>query len=446
MSEHRSIELTGWGRTAPSRAEVLTRGTPAEAAIRAAGPRGLIARGLGRSYGDAAQNGGGLVLPPGEERISVDRERLVAHVSAGTSLHSLMRQLLPAGLFLPVTPGTRYVTVGGAIACDVHGKNHHRIGSFGQHVRSLDLVGPDSLTRTLRPDSPDFWATVGGMGLTGVITAAELEVVPVPTALMSVDTERVNDLTTLMRRMRDSDADHTYSVAWIDTLARGRALGRAVLTRAEHATPEQVARSGMARGPDRVPTDPLLGAPHWAPRWLISRPSVRVFNEGWFRKAPALRQGEIIDVAAFFHPLDGVADWNRLYGDRGFVQYQLAVPDSGQQAMPEIMELVSRAGHPSFLAVLKRFGPGNAAPLSFPLAGWTLALDLPVHPALRGLFVELDRIVVAAGGRLYLAKDARLDAGTLEAMYPRLDEFRAVRQRLDPHRVFRSDLARRLEL
>lgn len=444
--ERVGADLTGWGRTAPTRSELLAPTTSAAAAIRAAGPRGVLARGLGRSYGDAAQNSGGLVLPPGKQAIAVDAARGTVRVSAGTSLHALVRQLLPRGLFVPVTPGTRYVTVGGAIACDIHGKNHHRVGSLGEHLRSLDLVGPDGRTRTLRPDSPDFWSTVGGMGLTGIITAAELAVVPVPSPMMSVDTERVADLGTLMQRMRESDGDHTYSVAWIDTLARGRALGRSVLTRGEHATPDQVAASGAESPGAGLPADPRVRAPRWAPPWLISRPTVRVFNEAWFRKAPTLRRGEVTDVATFFHPLDGVADWNRLYGTRGFVQYQLVVPDAAEQAMPEILELLARTGHPSFLAVLKRFGPGNAAPLSFPIAGWTLALDLPVHPGLWRLFADLDRIVLAAGGRVYLAKDSRLDAATLERMYPRLDEFRAALARLDPDRVFRSDLARRLAL
>ena len=435
-------KISGWGRTAPSWSqEPFPGATPAEV-IRAAGARGVLARGLGRSYGDAAQNGGGIVLPPIPERIVVDRERQVATVSAGTSLHALMRHLLPLGFFVPVTPGTRYVTVGGAIACDIHGKNHHGAGSFGSHVNSLDLVGADGLTRTLPNDAEDFWLTVGGMGLTGIIAEAELTLLPVETPYMSVDTERVPDLGSLMRRMRESDDDYTYSVAWIDTLAKGRSLGRSVLTRGEHATRDQI---GGRRG-SALPSDPRLSAPRVAPGWLISRPTIRVFNEMWFQKAPAARQGQITDIASFFHPLDGVEGWNRLYGSGGFVQYQFVVPDGAEAAMVEIIERLAQAGHPSFLAVLKRFGPGNRAPLSFPMSGWTLALDLPAHPGLRRLFADLDQIVVEAKGRIYLAKDSRLDADTLAGMYPRLEEFRSGLRRLDPDRVFRSDLARRLAL
>lgn len=436
-------ELTGWGRTAPTWAETVAPGSDPARVVREAGARGVLARGLGRSYGDAAQNGGGRVLLPGAARVEVDRARGRATVSAGTSLHELMRHLLPMGYFVPVTPGTRHVTVGGAIACDIHGKNHHRNGSFGEHVASLDLVGADGSTRTLAPADDDFWLTVGGMGLTGIITSAVLELLPVETALMTVDTERVPDLHTLMRRMRESDHEHTYSVAWIDTLARGRSLGRSVLTRGEHATSEQAGRHRTG-GP--LPAEPRLAAPPAAPGWLISRPTITVFNEMWFRKAPAHKVGQLTSIPAFFHPLDGVANWNRLYGRGGFVQYQFVVPDSADEAMVDIVERLARAGHPSFLAVLKRFGPGNRAPLSFPMSGWTLALDLPTHPGLRPLFGDLDRIVVESQGRIYLAKDSRLDADTLSSMCPRLDEFRAGIRRLDPERVFRSDLARRLDL
>lgn len=436
-------ELSGWGRTAPTWATTVATGTDPGELIRGARPRGLLARGLGRSYGDAAQNGGGLVLEPGPTRIEVDRLRGTATVSAGTSLHDLMRHLLPMGFFVPVTPGTRYVTVGGAIACDIHGKNHHRSGSFGEHVAALDLVGADGVSRTLTNEDDDFWLTVGGMGLTGVITSAVLALLPVETALMSVATERVPDLATLMRRMRESDDEHTYSVAWIDTLARGRSLGRSVLTRGEHATSEQA--SGHGRG-GVLPAEPRLAAPAYAPGWLMSRPTISVFNEMWFRKAPAHKVGQLTSIPAFFHPLDGVADWNRLYGRLGFVQYQFVIPDAAEQSMVEIVQRLAEAGHPSFLAVLKRFGPQNRAPLSFPMSGWTLALDLPTHPALRGLFAELDQIVVAAAGRIYLAKDSRLDADTFAQMYPRLEDFRAGLRRLDPDQVFRSDLARRLDL
>lgn len=441
-------ELTGWGMTAPTVSRVI-EATAAEvpALVGAAGPRGVLARGLGRSYGDPAQNAGGAVLAPLPAAIGpVDPDGLV-RVSAGTSLHDLMVDLLPRGRFVPVTPGTRYVTVGGAIACDVHGKSHHRTGSFGDHVASLDLVLADGSTRTVGPDREAdlFWATVGGLGLTGVITSAVLRTIPVETGYAVVSTQRLPDLDAVMAEMAGSDRDHTYSVAWIDTLARGRSMGRSVLSRGEHATRGQLGARAAA-DPLVVPREPRLGVPLRPPVGLVGPLGVRAFNEAWYRKAPRHRAGEIQSLSTFFHPLDGVAHWNRVYGPHGLVQYQLVVPDGAEQALVRILQRIATERLPCFLAVLKRFGPGNPGPLSFPLAGWTLAYDVPALPGLAALLDELDRAVVDAGGRLYLAKDARLRPDLLPAMYPRLAEFREVRERVDPQHRFRSDLSRRLEI
>lgn len=437
-------EFRGWGRTAPSVGRPV-RATPAEVPdlVRSAGRRGLIARGLGRSYGDPAQNAGGEVLLPLPTDVGEVAADGTVRVSAGTSLHDLITALLPRGRFVPVTPGTRYVTVGGAIACDVHGKSHHVAGSFGQHVVDLDLVLASGEVRTVGPDrDPDlFWATVGGLGLTGVVTAATLRTIPVETAYAEVTTQRLADLDHVLAEMRAGDADATYSVAWIDTMARGAGLGRSVLSRGEHAARDRVGRNPLA-----PPRPPRLGVPVTPPVNLVTAPAVRAFNEAWFRRAPRHRAGEIQTLAQFFHPLDGVAGWNRVYGPHGFVQYQFVVPDDQDAALVRILERISGARLPCFLAVLKRFGPGSPAPLSFPMAGWTLAYDVPAHPGLAPLLDRLDELVVAAGGRVYLAKDGRLQPRLLPAMYPRLDEFRAVRERVDPDRVFRSDLSRRLEI
>jgi decaprenylphospho-beta-D-ribofuranose 2-oxidase len=415
--------------------------------VRNVGPRGVIARGLGRSYGDAAQNAGGAVLLPLTSRIELDVERGEVRASAGTTFHDLMSHLLPRGFFVPVTPGTRYVTLGGAIACDVHGKNHHRDGSLGNHVVELDLVTADGSVRRIGPEREAelYWATVGGMGLTGVIASAVLRLLRVDSGYMVVDTERLDDLDALMARMVEDEENHTYSVAWIDTLARGRSMGRSVLTSGEHADLADL--TGAARQhPRAVPGDPKLVAPSMVPPRLISRPTVGAFNELWFRKAPIRRTGEIQSIAAFFHPLDGVEHWNRLYGRRGFLQYQFVVPEPDDGAMARILDRVSAAGHPSFLSILKRLGPGNPGNLSFPMRGWTLALDLPVGPGLSPLLDELDRSVIDAGGRVYLAKDSRLSAATLARMYPGLEAFGQIRAEVDPGNVFQSDLSRRLNL
>jgi decaprenylphospho-beta-D-ribofuranose 2-oxidase len=262
---------------------------------------------------------------------------------------------------------------------------------------------------------------------------------------MTVTTTRLPDLGATLAAMRATDDEFTYSVAWIDTLARGRRLGRSVLTQGEHAA--RTALTGRAVEAPLSPPRPVrLSAPAHLPGGLVRPLTVRAFNEAWYRKAPARREGEVQSLGTFFHPLDGVGGWNRLYGPRGFVQYQCVVPDDADETLARIVGRVSGEGHASFLSVLKRFGPASPGPLSFPMPGWTLALDLPARAGLAALLEELDGLVEAVGGRVYLAKDARLGAERLERMYPRLEEFRRVRREVDQAGVFRSDLSRRLGL
>ncbi|MFE6848870.1 FAD-binding protein [Streptomyces sp. NPDC057686] len=446
-----TTSVSGWGRTAPTTA-LLTRPrtyAEAEAAVRKCAGRGAIARGLGRAYGDAAQNAGGRVL----DMTALDRIRTIDAVNglvtceAGVSLDRLMESLLPLGWFVPVTPGTRYVTVGGAIAADIHGKNHHQSGAFTRHVRAFDLLMADGTIRHVTPeDEPAlFWATAGGMGLTGVVLAATIELLPVQTSLISVDTVRAVDLDDLMARMTATDHRYRYSVAWIDLLAQGASMGRAVLTRGDHAPldalPPRARRVPLAFRPARLPA-----VPRHTPGVL--RPStVRLFNEFWYRRAPRERRDELQRIPAFFHPLDGLPEWNRLYGRRGFVQYQFVVGYGQEPALRRIVERISRQGCPSFLAVLKRFGEADPGWLSFPMAGWTLALDIPAGlPGLDTFLDGLDEQVVKADGRVYLAKDSRLRPELLPAMYPQLNAFRALREQHDPRGAFTSDLARRLSL
>ncbi|MEV8597393.1 FAD-binding oxidoreductase [Streptomyces sp. NPDC052012] len=447
-----TVSVTGWGRTAPTVARLIRPRTyeEAAAAVRDCGARGGIARGLGRAYGDAAQNAGGAVLDmTGLDRVhAIDADGGTVLCDAGVSLHRLMEVLLPLGWFVPVTPGTRQVTVGGAIGADIHGKNHHVSGSFSRHVLSLELLTADGTIRTVVPGTPLFDATTGGMGLTGIILTATVRLQPVETSLMSVDTERASDLDDLMARLTATDHRYRYSVAWIDLLARGAATGRAVLTRGDHAPVDALPEGTRARSqPLAFRTSRLPSPPALFPDGLLTRTSVGLFNELWYRKAPRSRTGELQRISTFFHPLDGVPHWNRVYGRGGFVQYQFVVGEGREETLRRVVRRLSARRCPSFLAVLKRFGEADPGWLSFPVPGWTLALDIPASlPGLGPFLDELDEEVASAGGRVYLAKDSRLRPELLAAMYPRLDDFRALRAELDPRGVFVSDLARRLDL
>jgi decaprenylphospho-beta-D-ribofuranose 2-oxidase len=432
--------LTGWGRTAPSAARVVRPRAEGDVVALVAGApsRGILARGLGRAYGDAAQAAGGAVIDMTALSgiVAVDEHARTVEALAGTSLAALLRALVPRGLFLPVSPGTAQVTLGGAIACDVHGKNHHRDGSLGAHVERLTLATPGGAVE-LGPDSEEFAATTGGMGLTGVVTRATLRLLPIASGRIRVDTDRAADLDELLALMTAGDDAYRYSVAWVDALARGGRLGRGVLTRGDHAEDGELAYSPR----------PALAAPPWAPAGLLNRASIGAFNTLFFHRAPRRERGRLQPLSAFFHPLDGIRAWNRLYGPRGFVQYQVVVPFGSEAVLRELLERLSAAGAASFLAVLKRFGPAGSGHLSFPAPGWTLALDIPAaQPGLARLLDDLDERVAGAGGRVYLAKDGRLRPDLVAAMYPRLGEWRAVRDRLDPGRALRSDLDRRLGL
>ncbi|MFM8861411.1 MAG: FAD-binding protein [Acidimicrobiia bacterium] len=416
--------------------------------------RGVLARGHGRSYGDAAQNAGGMLVEttdvaaftihdaaPGEDSVLVTAE-------AGASIDRLLHALVPQGLFVPVTPGTRYVTVGGAIAADIHGKNHHLKGSWCDHVESLRLQLADGSVVDIGPDRDPglFWATAGGMGLTGVILDATFRCPRIGSSRVLVDTDRAADLDEVCELMRSGDHLYDYSVAWIDLMASGAQLGRSVLTRGRFATADE-ARASTGPDPYDYRAGELVGAPPVVPSGLLNGLTVRAFNELWFRRAPVRRRDELQTIPTFFHPLDMVRNWNRIYGPAGFLQWQFVIPFAATSTLTTIVEELSRSGCTSFLAVLKSFGEGNAAPLSFPQSGWTLALDIPTGVSgLGALLDRLDDLVVEVGGRIYLAKDSRVRPELVPRMYPRLDEWRDVKARVDPQRRIMSDLARRLAL
>lgn len=451
--------LTGWGRTAPTVAQVLSTPDPeviakavAQTAAQVAegGARGVIARGLGRSYGDNAQNGGGLVIDmtPLNRIHSIVAETRTVDVDGGVSLDTLMKAALPFGLWVPVLPGTRQVTVGGAIACDIHGKNHHSAGSFGNHVRSMDLLTADGDIRRLAPDGADaelFWATVGGNGLTGIILRATVEMTPTETAYFIADGDVTASLDeTIAFHSDGSEDNYTYSSAWFDAISAPPKLGRAAISRGSLARLDQLPEK-LQRNPLKFDAPQLLKFPDVFPNGLANKYTFGPIGELWYRKSGTYR-GKVQNLTQFYHPLDMFGEWNRAYGPAGFLQYQFVVPTAAVEEFKSIIVDIQRSGHYSFLNVFKLFGPGNQAPLSFPIPGWNVCVDFPIKAGLNDFVTELDRRVLEFGGRLYTAKDSRTTAETFHAMYPRIDEWIAVRRKADPHGVFASDMARRLEL
>ena len=398
----------------------------------------ILARGLGRAYGDAALNPNALVLTEKLNRF-LGFENGVLECEGGASFADIIETFGPRGWFLPVTPGTKFVSVGGAVACDVHGKNHHRDGTISNFVESFDLLtASGEILRCARDENAHaFWATVGGMGLTGIITRARLKLIPVQSAAIRAKFDRTRNLDETLQAF-DADENYQYSVAWLDLLATGESLGRGVLIRGNHASGEE-AKSFRAASKKQKPV------PIDFPNWALNPLSVRAFNETYYASHPS---GEkLASWDEFFYPLDGVAGWNKIYGKRGFVQYQCALPhNSSRDGLRKLLEKLSASGRPSFLAVLKTFGPANDAPLSFPFGGHTLALDLPMSEGATEFTRELDEIVLGCGGRVYLAKDATLLPENLPIMYPRLDEWRGIKARLDPDNKFQSSLSRRLAL
>ncbi len=382
--------LSGWGRVAPSRASVIHPRSVAEVVHALSSPAarsaGVIARGAGRSYGDAAQNGGGQVLDmTGWDRIcSVDRERRLLTAQAGATVAQLLAALAPHGLTLPVLPGTRHVTLGGAIASDVHGKNHHRDGGLARHVVAMSLCTPaqDCVEITAESDAGLFFATLGGMGLTGVLVRATLSVQELPSPWLAVDSDRTEGLEQTLELMSGPES-RRYSVAWMDLLAGGVKLGRAIVTRADHLADDGARQAG--RGPRRAGSAypgalerrPLLQVPPGFPGALLRRRSVGAFNTLRWHAAPRSERARPRAIAPYFFPLDRLGEWHRLYGAHGLLQYQFVIPTGEEAALVRCVELMRARRLPVYLAVFKRLGDQFGGPLSFPLAGWTLAVDLP---------------------------------------------------------------------
>lgn len=435
--------LTGWGRVLHARTLV---GRPERLAELDTAPAlaergGLIARGAGRSYGDAALNAGGRTLLTTRLNRMLSFEPATGELvcEPGVTFGDLIETFAPRGFMPPASPGTAYATIGGAVANDVHGKNHDVHGSFGDHVRWVELLLANGRTVRIGPDhDPElFAATIGGLGLTGVMRRIAFHLLPGASAAVEVRERRMVDLDAYLTAFAETRGKATFSVGWVDALAKGDALGRGIFETAEFAP---------APGPAATPAR-RAAMPVDLPGFILNPMSVRLFNAVYFARVPAAGRTRIKPLGRFLYPLDAIGDWNRIYGKRGFYQFQCVLPDAESPAgLRMLLETIAAAGRGSFLAVLKTLGGDGRGHLSFPMRGHTLALDFPRAQGAEELIGRLIRIAGERGGRVYLAKDALLGAEDFRAMYPRVGEFERVLARVDPGGRFASDLARRLKL
>ncbi len=440
------MKIANWGNYPVVEGDMrsFSSGSELRALLEVAGP--AISRGLVRCYGDASLADRMLSTHRYNRLLSFDSERGVLSCESGVSLAELLEFLVPRGWFPPVVPGTKFVTLGGAVAADIHGKNHHRDGSFRRHLLSLDLLLANGRVVTCSPrENQDvFTATCGGMGLTGVILSAQFRLKPISSAYILRETWRVPNLDAVMDLFEGGE-ESTYSVAWLDNLARGKNLGRSVMYRGEHAAVDQLppARRGQ---PLRLKPRPTLNIPLFFPGIALNHWSMKAFNSLVYRAAPTRVRRSIVDYDRFFFPLDRIHNWNRIYGRRGLLQYQFVLPvETGREGIRQILSRIAASGEGSFLTVLKLFGPG-AGPLSFPMPGYTLALDFPAKPSVLQLLDQLDPMVADYGGRLYLAKDARMKAQAFLKGYPEAPAFLKCKRELDPDGRWASLQSRRIEV
>jgi decaprenylphospho-beta-D-ribofuranose 2-oxidase len=440
------VELSGWGRYPRSVARVFSPETIAEALP--PHEEWMIARGLGRSYGDAAMLTKGLVILT--ERLnqqgSFDEQAGLLTAEGGMALSEVLRAFVSRGWFPAVVPGTKFVSLGGCVAADIHGKNHHRDGTFGTHVRELEIALADGTRRRCSPenDADLFWATTGAMGLTGIITKVTFELLRIESPYVVAQHHQAKDLDASLEMFESQLWDDHYTVAWLDCLALRRNLGRGILIRGHHAQQDEL--PVKLRGHWQTASSAQRILTFDFPSWILNAYTVRLFNELYYRSQGMRTKPFICDYESFFFPLDRIANWNRMYGKRGFIQYQCVLPlTESRRGLQTLLQEVAKSHRSSFLAVLKRFGAEGNGILSFPMAGYTLALDFPVSdPGLFPFLERLDEIVLTRGGRVYLAKDARLRAENFRNMYPRLAEWQRIKSRIDSDNHFMSDLGCRL--
>jgi len=435
------MKVTNWGNYPVIDALVHSPLTIEEASLAVRSSSELIARGLGRCYGDSSLNHTILSTLRLNHILQFDEEQGLLTCESGVSLAEILETFVPRGWFLPVTPGTKFVTVGGAIASDVHGKNHHIVGPFSNFVHSIKILLADGsiLTCSRTEHEELFYATCGGMGLTGIILEATFSLIKIETAYIRQRIIKTNNIDETFEQF-EKNKQWTYSVAWIDCLAQGSTLGRSALILGEHATKEELGY--RYRNPLTIEKPLSATVPLFFPNFVLNTYSVRLFN--MLRYASYIAGDSIVEYEPFFYPLDRILGWNRIYGKRGFTQYQFVLPkNKSYEGLKTVLNRIAESGEGSFLAVLKLFGQQNGI-LSFPQEGYTLALDFPLTEKALSLFTELDAIVTSYGGRLYLTKDVRMKKEVFERGYPLLPQFLDIKRKYDPQKKFLSLQSRRI--
>ncbi len=449
MPEFISRELSGWGRfpvqncqvTRPEKRRELWDAATSHAVV------DVISRGLGRSYGDAAINqGSGVILGEKLDRfLDFDSQTGVLHAEGGASFADIIETFVPCGYFLNVAPGTKYVTLGGAIACNVHGKNHHQVGAISHFIEEIELLIANGKTLVCSRDenAEVFWATLGGMGLTGVIVSAKMRLMPIESAWVETKYTRTSNLAETLAAF-EKGAESEYIVAWIDCLSVGTDLGRSVVIGGEHASGERALQE-IKGDVMALEVPKKKGVPLDLPDFVLNPWTVKKFNDYYYSNHPT--ECKLTSFETFFYQLDKVENWNKIYGKRGFVQYQCVVPINNVEAtLTCLLEAIAASGQAAFLAVLKRMGAADKTPLGFAMDGYSLALDIPMTAGTLDFTQKLNEITVAAGGRVYLAKDAATSPAHFRQMYPRVGELEAVKRHLDPDDRFASSLSRRLKI
>jgi len=438
--------ISNWGNTPKVDAKIFQFHTLEQLKEIIGHSNSLIARGMGRCYGDSALNDTIVSTTDFKQIKQLDTETGQLLCESGVTLKTILETIVPLGWFLPVTPGTKFVTIGGAVAADVHGKNHHNSGSISNFVQYIDILTSDAtvIRCSKKENQTLFENTCGGMGLTGIITEVCLQLIPIKSAYIRQQTICANNLDEIMD-LFSKNSHWTYSVAWIDCLAKGRNIGKSVLMLGEHAQLQELNKK-QKKKPLELKPNKTLSVPFFLPQWVLNSWTVRAFNALYFRKHPKIPTTSIVGFDSFFYPLDKICNWNRMYGKKGFTQYQCVFPlDSSKKALYEILNIVAQTQQGSFLAVLKQLGKQSNG-ISFAMEGYTLTLDFPMNKKTLLLLPQLDRVVEKYGGRINLSKDCRMPASLFQNSYQNVKQFVKHKHQFDPKNMFQSHQSKRLEI